>query len=73
MGKITYKTEKWETKEGFITTTSIEEGKRESLKETIRRGNLKASKKTMQKLFSENELKEMGYDYTEEQEDKAEE
>lgn len=55
MGKITYKTEKWETKEGFITTTSIEEGKRESLKETIRRGNLKASKKTMQKLFSELE------------------
>lgn len=48
-----------------ITSESISD-KKLTMKEAIKSGLLIVdSKKAMQKLFSEEELEEMGYDYTE--------
>lgn len=38
-----------------------------TIKDAIKKGFAKVSKQEMQKLFSETELKEMGYDYTEDE------
>lgn len=70
MKNTTYEKKTWETDEGTITTDKTFVGKRESIREAIRRGNLRMpnTKEARLKLFSEAELKEMGYD-TEEKED----
>lgn len=48
--------------------TGESRGKTMTMKEAIKAGLVKpSSKKAIQKLFSESELKEMGYDYTEEE------
>lgn len=55
--------------EGHTITTDIREyGKTETIQEAIRRGNIAMpkSKEEQLKLFSETELKEMGYDIEEE-------
>lgn len=62
MGKFIRKVEKWETKDGYITTYGYEEGPKISKKEAVKLGILKLSKKEMQKLFSVSELEELGYD-----------
>ena len=41
------------------------EGQNFTLKEAIKRGFAAVSKQEMQKIFSQTELEEMGYDYTE--------
>lgn len=54
-------------KEGHtITTDTREYGDSIPKKEAIRRGLIKVSRASMQKIFSEAELKEMGYDSEEE-------
>jgi hypothetical protein len=52
--------------DGKIHIVEEIDGKEFTLKEAIKRGFARVGKSKMQKLFSENELKEMGYDYTEE-------
>ena len=54
-------------KEGHtITTDTREYGSSIPKKEAIRRGLIRVSRKSMQKIFSETELREMGYDIEEE-------
>lgn len=48
-----------------IEITEIIENKGISLKEAVKRGIVSIDKKEMQKLFSEQELKEMGYEIKE--------
>lgn len=68
MGKVINEKKTWETDEGTITTDTTFIGKSESLREAIRRGNIAMPKmrEVRLKLFSESELKEMGYDIEEE-------
>ncbi len=70
MGKVINKKRTWEIddKGSIITTDKTFIGKSESLREAIRRGNLAMpkTKEARLKLFSESELKEMGYDNQEE-------
>lgn len=48
----------------ILHITSESEGREMTMKEAIKAGLVKIDdKETMQKLFSENELKEMGYDF----------
>lgn len=64
MGKVIYEKKSWETDDVLITTDKTFVGKTEALKEAIRRGNvaMPKAKEARLKLFSEFELKEMGYD-----------
>ena len=68
MGKVINEKKTWETDEGTITTDTTFIGKSESLREAIRRGNIAMprTREVRLKLFSESELKEMGYDIEEE-------
>ena len=68
MGKVINEKKTWETDEGTITTDTTFIGKSESLREAIRRGNIAMPRmrEVRLKLFSESELKEMGYDIEEE-------
>lgn len=68
MGKVVNEKKTWETDEGTITTDTTFIGKSESLREAIRRGNIAMPRmrEARLKLFSESELKEMGYDIEEE-------
>ena len=61
MGKFIYKKEKWETKDGYITTYGYEDGESLSIKESIKLGLFELPKEAMQKIFSDNELEELGY------------
>ena len=66
MGRVINEKKVWEIddKGTTITTDKTFIGKTESLQEAIRRGNLAMpkTKEARLKLFSESELKEMGYD-----------
>lgn len=64
MNKIVFEKKTWIIDEdgSTITTDRTEIGKTESIKEAIKRGNIRVSKTKMQKLFSQSELEEMGYD-----------
>ncbi len=68
MGKVINEKKTWETDEGTITTDTTFIGKSESLREAIRRGNIAMPRmrEVRLKLFSESELKEIGYDIEEE-------
>jgi len=53
----------------ILHITGESEGKTMTMKEAIKSGLVVLDdKKAMQKMFSEDELKEMGYDYTEAEE-----
>ena len=64
MGKTIYEKRTWVVdKEGHtVTTNRVECGNPIPKRTAIQRGLVKVSQEEMQKLFSEEELKEMGYD-----------
>lgn len=54
MNKVKFENKTWviDEKGTTITTTRTEIGKTESIKDAIKRGNIRVSKSKMQKLFS---------------------
>ena len=64
MNKIN-KTETCEDIDGPIITDTIERGPEISIKDAVKRRMIVLPKEEMQKLFSQTELEELGYDNTE--------
>ncbi len=67
MNKIIKKIETWEDIDGPIITDTIERGPEISIKDAIKKKMIILPKEEMQRLFSETELNEFGYDNTEEE------